>query len=120
MGPELARSRRSLEDGAPWSKRPTQHHEATLVQERILERAQAGIGSWLGGADVGNDFGHRSPIAQDDVAVQQRLQYRHQSGDAAGMIEVLQLEFNEGAHTENLGRLFADFGESVEPELHAE
>ena len=60
------------------------------------------MGSWLRGAD-GGDLGHRSPVAQDAVPVQQWLEHRQQRGNAAGMVEVLQGEGAGWADTEDLG-----------------
>src|SRR5262249_31836032 len=89
VGPKLARCRRPLEYCAARSERTAQHNQSTLVQERIVERAQAGMWPWLGIAHTGSDFGHRPSIAQGAIGVQQRLQYGQQSGDAAGMVKVL-------------------------------
>ena len=79
------------------------------------ERRQR-IGPWLGGVHAGSDFGHRPPIAQHAVAVQQGLQDGQQSGDTTGVVEVRQGVGAGGSHTEHLGRLFADVGESIEPQ----
>src|ERR1700756_221395 len=108
MGPELAGRRRRLEYRARGSQRATQYHVATVGQEWIIERAQARAGPRLGGLDIGSDVGHRPPVAQDAVAVQQWLQYRQQSGDAADMVEVLQRVGTGGSYTEHLWRLFAE------------
>ena len=120
VGPRVARCGRPLEYRAAGSKRTTQHYESAFGLERIIQGAQAGMLRWRGGANSGRHLGHRPPVTQNATAVQQGLQHRQQSRDAAGVVEILQREPTGGSHTEHLRRFLANVGESIEPQRDPE